>query len=144
MSYTGGCQCGAVRYEIAADSLKAYACHCTECQKQSASGFGISVPVFEVAFDLTGELHCWSRSTDSGSNTDCFFCPKCGSRLYHSGANRPGLITVKGGSLDNARDLQLAAHIWVKSKQDWLQLSDGLPQWKTQPQTNEEWMAILK
>src|SRR5271167_4851648 len=40
----GGCQCGAVRFQIAANRLVAYACHCLECQKQSASAFGISVP----------------------------------------------------------------------------------------------------
>ena len=40
---TGGCQCGAVRYAISAAPLRLIACHCRECQKQSASAFGMSL-----------------------------------------------------------------------------------------------------
>ena len=42
---TGGCQCGAVRYAIGGAPLALYVCHCRECQKQSASAFGISLEV---------------------------------------------------------------------------------------------------
>ena len=44
-THMGGCQCGAVRYTLATDKITAYACHCLECQKQSASAFAISVPI---------------------------------------------------------------------------------------------------
>ena len=49
---TGGCQCGALRYESAGEPIALYVCHCRECQKQSASAFGISVIVPVDAFDL--------------------------------------------------------------------------------------------
>ena len=62
MSLTGGCQCGAVRYTIAAEPLSTYVCHCRECRRQSASAFGISVIVPEAAFALTqGEVRAWRR-----------------------------------------------------------------------------------
>jgi len=141
--FTGGCQCGAVRYEIAGESLAGYACHCRECQKQSASAFGVSVPVLENAFTITGETRRWERPTDSGSVTECYFCPKCGTRLYHSGRNRPGLITVKGGSLDDAGAVDFLAHIWVSRKAPWIDLPEHLPQWETQPQSLEEWKELL-
>ena len=143
MKYHGGCQCGAVRYTVTVDRLTAYACHCLECQKQSASAFGISVPVLEDDFGVTGELSNWGRTTHSGSYTDCYFCPKCGTRLYHSGHNRPGLITVKGGSFDKAEDLTFAAHVWVSRKVAWIDLPEDASQWQTQPQTLEEWMTLL-
>ena len=143
MSYTGGCQCGQVRYAIAADALTSYVCHCRECQKQSASGFGISAPVFETSFKISGTLETYSRATDSGSQTRCYFCPTCGSRLYHKGANRPGMLTVKGGSLDEAGALRPVAHIWTRSRQKWFVLPDGVPQFETQPETMEEWMQLL-
>ena len=41
----GGCQCGAVRYAISAAPLTLYCCHCTECQAQSSSAFGMSMLV---------------------------------------------------------------------------------------------------
>ena len=143
MSFTGGCQCGNVRYEIRSETLTAYACHCRECQKQSASAFGLSVPVMEASLSITGLTQSWRRPTDSGSHTRCFFCPTCGTRLYHAGENRPGMVTIKGGSLDDAASLDPVAHIWVRSKQDWVVLSEGVPQWETQPATTEEWMELL-
>ncbi|MEM1196784.1 MAG: GFA family protein [Pseudomonadota bacterium] len=139
----GGCQCGVVRYEIAAASLTGYACHCRECQKQSASAFGVSVPVREEDFALVGQTRVWSRPTDSGSITDCHFCPQCGSRLYHSGRGGREWITVKGGSLDDPSAVNIVAHIWVKRAVPWITLPKGLPQWDTQPQTLARWRELL-
>ncbi|MEM7664246.1 MAG: GFA family protein [Pseudomonadota bacterium] len=140
--FTGGCQCGVVRYRIAADTLTSYVCHCRECQKQSASGFGISVPMFRASLAIEGETRSWRRPTDSGSHTDCHFCPECGTRLYHAGANRPGMVTIKGGSLDRADELQPVAHIWIRSRQRWFDLPEGVPQWETQP-SEDEWLTML-
>ncbi|MFL0356353.1 GFA family protein [Erythrobacter sp. GH1-10] len=141
--FTGGCQCGSVRYRIRADHLTAYACHCRECQKQSASAFGISVPVMLSSLTIDGETASWRRPTDSGSHTICHFCAQCGSRVYHASENRPGMVTIKGGSLDCAVDLEPVAHIWTRSKQHWVVLPDGVPQWETQPQSQSEWMELL-
>ena len=49
----GGCQCGAIRYELSHGPLQLYVCHCTECRKQSASAFGISFIVPQTALRLT-------------------------------------------------------------------------------------------
>ncbi len=141
--FTGGCQCGAVRYGIKAEALTCYACHCRECQKQSASAFGISVPVFVGSLEIEGETQSWRRPTDSGSHTNCHFCPQCGSRLYHAGESRPGMVTIKGGSLDQAGELRPVAHIWTRSRQKWIALPDGVPKWETQPGTQEEWLQML-
>ena len=42
---SGGCQCGRVRYQIRAEPLAVYVCHCTECQRQSGSAFALSLAV---------------------------------------------------------------------------------------------------
>lgn len=141
--FTGGCQCGAVRYRIQAERLIGYACHCRECQKQAASAFGISVPVFLPSLEIKGATQFWRRPTDSGSHTNCHFCPKCGTRLYHAGDNRPGMVTIKGGSLDDISALTMVAHIWVDRKLEWFELPDDVPQWARQPQSQEEWMQLL-
>ncbi|WP_390587101.1 GFA family protein [Erythrobacter sp. MTPC3] len=133
-----------MRYSISARELASYACHCRECQKQSASAFGISVPVAASDFSVTGELGSWERLADSGAVTRCHFCLRCGSRVYHDGASRPGMVTIKGGSLDCAGDLQPAAHIWTCSKQDWVVLPQGVPQWDRQPASPDQWKEILR
>lgn len=110
----GGCQCGAVRYEVSAPPLAVYVCHCRECQRQSASAFGISVIVPAAALCVTGgSPRIWSRAADSGRTLDCAFCPACGTRLWHQGREASETVSVKGGSLDEPVDLREAVHIWT-------------------------------
>lgn len=113
----GGCQCGAVRYELRGPPLALYVCHCRECRKQSASAFGISVIVRAADLRvLRGETRAWTRPADSGASVECHFCPACGSRLWHIGSDDRDRVSVKGGSLDDPPDLAAAVHIWTKSK----------------------------
>ena len=115
---TGGCQCGAVRYAIGGAPLALYVCHCRECQKQSASAFGVSLEVARTDLRLTrGTPARWTRMADSGRRLACLFCPECGSRLWHEPADGAGpTLTVKGGSLDEPLDLTPAVHIWTARK----------------------------
>ncbi len=107
---TGGCQCGAIRYEIASAPVELYVCHCCECQKQSSSAFGISAIFRRGDFRLTqGAVKSWTRPTDTGRRLRCVFCPDCGSRLWHERVSEIlPTISVKGGSLDQPVDLAAA------------------------------------
>ena len=61
---TGACQCGEICYESRGKSRGLYICHCQECQKQSASAFGISLDVLRAGFHITqGTPKYWSRVT---------------------------------------------------------------------------------
>src|SRR5579871_3214512 len=129
---TGGCQCGAVRYEIRGQPAAVYICHCLECRKQSASAFGISVRVQRAHFALlSGSPRVWSRPTDSGRVLDCWFCPECGSRVWHEqGGGKGELVTVKGGSLDGPINVGGMAHVWVKRKLPGVIIPDHVPQFQ--------------
>jgi hypothetical protein len=130
----GGCQCGAIRYEIVAAPVSLYVCHCRECQKQSSSAFGISVIVKRSDFHLTqGEVKVWSRVTDSGGTLRCAFCPACGSRVWHEGIGATNTISVKGGSLDNPPDLQSACHIWTARKLPGVFIPEAARQFPGEP-----------
>lgn len=130
---TGRCQCGAAAYSISADPLAIYVCHCRECQKQSASAFGISVTVAKAHFHLErGDIRTWSRSTDSGRTLHCHFCARCGSRLWHEGPDQDEL-SVKGGSLDLPPDLGTAIHIWTSRKLPGVLIPEGAVQFAEEP-----------
>ena len=117
MRRSGGCQCGAIRYESDGEPLALYVCHCTECRKQSASAFGMSLLVSRSGFRLTrGTPKLWSRIADSGRRVDCAFCPDCGSRLWHERQGSADTITLKAGSLDDPVDFSKAIHIWTSRK----------------------------
>lgn len=132
--FTGGCQCGAVRYQIAGDPVMVYVCHCRECQKQSASAFGISVIVERSDFRVTqGEVKVFSRSTDSGGTLACAFCPACGSRLWHESIDATETISVKGGSLDQPPDLRATFHIWTSRKLPGVLIPEAARQFPGEP-----------
>jgi hypothetical protein len=133
MNLTGRCQCGAVKYEIADKPLSIYVCHCRECQKQSASAFGISIIVPAQSFTVTrGTLKEWSRQTDSGRTLRCMFCADCGSRIWHATLTS-ATVSVKGGSLDEPIDLALAVHIWTARKLPGVVIPDGASQFPGEP-----------
>ncbi|MGI9476727.1 MAG: GFA family protein [Hyphomicrobiaceae bacterium] len=141
--HTGGCQCGAVRYTWSSARIIAYACHCRECQKQTASAFAISVPARARDLDISGPLHAYQRSTDSGSTTNCWFCATCGTRIYHQSARAPEMVTLKGGTLDKAGELEPVAHLWVMRRHRWVQLAPDAEVFETQPEDLKAWRDAL-
>ena len=81
---SGGCQCGAVRYEISGPPVVVYACHCTECQRQSGSAFAMAAVIPQEHFRITkGSPKMFARKTGPAKTMECWFCPDCGTRLYH-------------------------------------------------------------
>jgi hypothetical protein len=132
---TGGCQCGKVRYEITGTPRSLYVCHCRECQKQSASAFGISVIVRAADLcPLQGEVCSWLRPTDSGRTLVCFFCPNCGSRVWHGDRDQAEEISIKGGSLDEPPDLSDAVHIWTSRKLPGVIIPDRSQRYAGEPE----------
>ncbi|HZR83956.1 MAG TPA: GFA family protein [Candidatus Binatia bacterium] len=130
----GGCQCGAVRYEIAEAPITLYACHCTECQRQSSSAFGMSMPVPRSGFAVTrGEPALWQRAGDSGRVVRCAFCPTCGTRLFHMPERNPAIVNVKPGTLDDTRWLEPVGHLWTRSRQRWISVPAGAVVFEGQP-----------
>jgi hypothetical protein len=130
---TGGCQCGQVRYKITAPPLAVYACHCTECQRQSASAFSLSMPVPRDAIEVTGTPKSWRRVSDSGRAILCVFCADCGVRLFHNPERNPQVSIVKPGTLDDTTWLKPVGHIWTRSAQSWMEIPPQLVNYEAQP-----------
>jgi hypothetical protein len=131
----GGCQCRKIRYRIdAAEPPIVAACHCTECQRQSGSAFGMSMIVPRESFALiAGKPRSFKRDSDSGKPVECFFCADCGTRLFHTPASMGATVNVKPGTLDDTSDVTPKLHIWTSSRQSWVQIPDDVPQFKRQP-----------
>lgn len=112
----GSCQCRGVRYRIAREEiLTFYRCHCTECQKQSASSFGLSLKVPRAGFELIhGELVQWAHSGEDGKDRCANFCPSCGCRVFHGGPTAK-ILSLKAGLLEEITSLSPVGNIWVDS-----------------------------
>jgi len=77
---TGGCQCGAVRYEITQEPYMVYTCHCTDCQRMTSSAFSMAIMLPADAFRLVaGEPHGIERTSDSGRVISHWICANCSS-----------------------------------------------------------------
>lgn len=105
-------------------------CHCLECQKQSASAFGITLDVPRAGFQVTqGTPKYWSCLTNSGKNLRCAFCSTCGSRFWHEiESASETTLSIKAGSLDEAIDVSDAIHVWVTRKLPGIIIPDGAKQ----------------
>lgn len=141
--HEGGCQCGAIRYVVNAALPAAYACHCGECKKQSASAFSMSVPMAYGDLTVTGNPQVFETTAHSGKRKYNFFCGDCGTRLWHSGSNPPTAITLKVGTLDQSSHIVPLGHLWVSKKQAGITLDPASDQHQTQPDDVVAWRNHL-
>lgn len=131
----GGCQCGAVRYEITGPPTVVYACHCTECQRQSGAAFAMAAVIPRAQFRLTqGEPKMFPRRINATKVMECWYCADCGTRLYHipGGAANPNR-NIKPGTLDDTSWLRPTVHFWTRSAQPWVPIPEGATRHETQP-----------
>ncbi len=129
----GGCQCGRVRYRVTGRPRALYACHCTECQRQSGSAFGLSLLVNHADMEVTGALNSFGRPTEGGDVNRGYFCPKCGTRIYHRNDGSPRTLSIKPGTLDDTSWLRPRGHIWRRSGQTWFIPPSDQPSHDGQP-----------
>lgn len=126
---TGGCLCGAVRYEVRGPLRTIIACHCTQCRRQTGH-FMASTSCRLEDFALTREDGLrWYQSSASARRG---FCGQCGSVLFWEGKGSDR-VSISAGSLDGRTGLKIAQHIFVADKGDYYTIADGLPQAEAWP-----------
>ena len=131
---TGGCQCGAIRYEITGAPKRTVVCHCTDCQRQSGAAFGMTLVVAEDDFRIVqGAVKTYASTSEAGRDKLGAFCPDCGTRIYHKPEWRKGTYSVKPGTLDDTRGLTPDMHLWTSSKQPWVTIPDNVEAYEKQP-----------
>lgn len=130
---TGGCLCGAVRYEIAAEPIITRVCWCRLCQKLGAGGPTVNVCFPADKVTVTGELADHQATAESGNRMHRRFCPSCGVHLFSEAEARPHLVFVRVGSLDDPEIAKPATTIWTSQAPSWACFDPDLPQVEKQP-----------
>jgi hypothetical protein len=125
---TGGCLCGAVRYESTEDPATAATCHCRTCQKGYGGPYTAAVGFRRSAFSITkGELKYYESSKIARRG----FCSECGSPIlldFKSFVPFGGEhFFVRMGSLDNPEKYKPEFHFGVEAQLPWIHFDDGLP-----------------
>jgi hypothetical protein len=98
---TGGCLCGAVRYQYRGDPLITAVCHCRHCQRQGGSAFSVVLAVLTEDYTQTGVTRVFEDRGDSGQAVHRHFCGTCGSPIVSIADAIPGLTIIKAGTLDD-------------------------------------------
>jgi len=121
--HAGGCQCGAVRYEIDAEPIRIYACHCTLCQRQSGSAFAMAAVFPAGSLRFLGIEPSHFIRQGHGRAFRCHFCPHCGTRIHHHWFTEAGdvpFLNLKPGTLDDTGWLRPSCHVWTRHAQPWV------------------------
>jgi hypothetical protein len=112
----GGCRCGRVRLRISAPPLVTMACHCTGCQRMSASAFSLSAAIPAEGFAVTqgepviGGLHGASRH---------YFCPHCMSWMFTRPEGLDFFVNLRATMLDDHSWYAPFIETWTTEKLAW-------------------------
>lgn len=132
--YTGGCACGAIRYETSHEPVFQNHCQCLDCQKRSGTGHGSYLTFPNRAeMTITGEAANWRVAGDSGNDKFHAFCPICGTPVYLTFAAMPGIIAVHAASLDDPGRFAPQVVTYAIRGYAWDRMDPSLPAFEKMP-----------
>jgi len=121
---TGGCLCGAIRYEAAGTPYHQTCCHCTVCRRSTGAPFVAWFSVPKAAWRIVQGVPTRFRSSPHATRS---FCGQCGTQLTFEDDDAGAEIDVTTCSLDDPERLPPEDHTHAGSKLAWTVLADGLP-----------------
>lgn len=135
--YSGSCECKSIGYQYSGEPLTCYACHCTDCQTSSGSAFGLSMIVNDKDFEVTRGTVSTNTIDVNGTKIEKHHCSDCGTPLWFSAEEYPGILAIKPGTFENTSWFKPIAHLWVRSAQPWVSFDIDTPQYQKQPEMSE-------
>lgn len=133
--FSGGCACGAIRYECSVEPIVMGNCHCRDCQRSSGAGYSAAILVPNASVKLVkGEPKYHAVKAASGRTSRRGFCAECGSPLFADNSSGSGMMAIKAGSLDDPSWFKPMADIWTSSAQPWDHMNPDLMKFSKEPQ----------
>ena len=130
---TGGCACGAVRYESPSDPLVCGQCQCRACQRASGGGHGCHIMIPKASLTLRGDVTYWDSAADSGNIVGRGFCPICGTPVLSRNSGFPDHMFLKAASLDDPARFEPSMVVFTGTAQPWDRVDPSLMSFETQP-----------
>lgn len=120
---SGGCLCGALRFETTAPLREVVFCHCSQCRRQTGLYYAATA-VPRASLTIRGEGLRWYAASDFARRG---FCGTCGSALFWE-AQGADSVSILAGAFDDPSALVPGMHICTEGRAGFYALSDGLPQ----------------
>jgi hypothetical protein len=125
MTITGGCHCGAVRYEADGEAITHALCHCTDCRRSAGAPMvGWTMYRLEAVKVTRGTPKVY-QSSEHGRR---HFCPDCGTGLFYTNAQiLPGIIDIQSATYDDPDAVPARMHIQIADRIRWMERVHELP-----------------
>jgi hypothetical protein len=130
---TGGCLCGAVRYEANGDPTFSVLCYCRDCQRASGTGHVPVMGIPRVRVTITGNTGRYGVRGGSGEMAVRHFCTTCGSLLFGMAEDEEGDMSIYIGTLDDPSVFKPTAAIYTQCRLNWDRPIEGLKTFKGSP-----------
>jgi hypothetical protein len=122
---TGGCNCGAVRFEVSEPFQASMYCHCTRCQRRTGTSASVNGRTTPDAFRIVqgeDQIRAWDPP---GGGAVKHFCGDCGSALF---SRSPDSIGVRLGAVDGDPGIRPSYRQYTAYAAAWEPIpDDGLP-----------------
>lgn len=132
-TYTGGCLCGALRYEASGEPTSQGYCFCGDCRKASGSGFVAFLMFPASAVRFAGETKRSIGKSIRGGDAVRNRCALCGSLVFGGIVGQDSAHSIYGGSLDEPALFHPTIAIFARDKPDWVPMPPGLKTFATLP-----------
>ena len=132
-TYTGGCTCGAIRYEVAAEPAMMNYCQCRQCQRESGNGHGAHLTFVGAPVKLTGSASHWESIGEGGTRKSRGFCATCGAPVYISLPDMPEVFVASAASLDDPGRYKPQMVFYTASGHAWDRVDPDLPAFERMP-----------
>ena len=133
-SFSGGCLCGALRYDAGTQTTFMGYCCCDDCQKASGSGFIPFVGLPPGALKVSGSYKLNQKRQNDGRSSDRYHCAECASLVFGGAPGNLNGNTIYAGTLDDTSLFKPTMAIMTKFKPEWVILPDGLKMFQGMPQ----------
>ena len=131
--YTGGCLCGALRYEAIGEPSYSGLCYCIDCRKASGSGFIPFMGFAASAVRITGDVRQTRAKPVRGGTSIRNFCAECSSLVFGGDNGKSAEYTIYAGSLDDPSAFKPAVAIFAGKRPPWAIIPEGLTVFEAMP-----------
>src|SRR5215472_12490653 len=136
--FSGGCACGAIRYQATAEPVLMLHCHCRDCQRASGGPFSSYVIVPAEAFKLLqASLRFHPSPSEAGGMTRRGFCPECGAPIVVKPDANPQFVAIRTASLDDPGWFNPQVDVWTSDTHPWDRMNPALPKFEKYPPSGD-------
>jgi hypothetical protein len=120
------CCCGQLRIIVQGDPVRVSMCHCLECQKRTGTVFGAQARFPNEAIAIEGQRVEYVRIGDEGGRACFRFCPQCGSTVYYTIDDMPGVTAIPVGAFADPTFPAPWVSVYEDRKHPWVSLPHSI------------------